>query len=214
MSDDLELFDSATFSQSLASHPQPWQLFRQALEHARLVLDSRFLDGHDIEELVQARTALIDQLLGQAWMHYGLENHSLPVALVAVGGYGRGELHPHSDIDILILMQQEPNPALASVISQFVTFLWDLGLEIGHSVRTLDECREEAANDLTVITNLLESRLVLGNRALFLQLEAAIGPLHMWDSRAFFLGKCEEQRLRHEKFNDTEYNLEIGRAHV
>lgn len=208
MSDDLELFDSATFSQSLASHPQPWQLFRQALEHARLVLDARFLDGQDIEALIEARTSLVDQLLGHAWMYYGLENHSLPVALVAVGGYGRCELHPHSDIDILILLQQEPNPALAAVISQFVTFLWDLGLQVGHSVRTLDECREEAANDLTVITNLLESRLILGSRTLYQQLEASIGPLHMWDSREFFLGKCSEQKRRHEKFNDTEYNLE------
>lgn len=205
---DLELFDSAAFHQNLSGHAQPRILFRQALEHARLVLDQRFLDGHDINQLVEARTCLIDQLLIQAWMYYGLENHSTGIALVAVGGYGRSELHPHSDIDLLILLQHEPNPALSEVIGQFLTFLWDLGLEIGHSVRTLEQCKEEAAKDLSVITNLLESRLILGNRPLFQQLCEAIGPLHMWSSREFFLGKCEEQKNRHERFNDTEYNLE------
>lgn len=205
---DLELFDSAAFHQNLSGHAQPRILFRQALEHARLVLDQRFLDGHDISQLVEARTCLIDQLLIQAWMYYGLENHSTGIALVAVGGYGRSELHPHSDIDLLILLQHEPNPALSEVIGQFLTFLWDLGLEIGHSVRTLEQCKEEAAKDLSVITNLLESRLILGNRPLFQQLCEAIGPLHMWSSREFFLGKCEEQKNRHERFNDTEYNLE------
>lgn len=205
---DLELFDSTAFHQNLSGHAQPRTLFRQALEHARLVLDQRFLDGHDINQLVEARTGLIDQLLIQAWMYYGLENHSTGIALVAVGGYGRSELHPHSDIDLLILLQHEPNPALSEAISQFLTFLWDLGLEIGHSVRTLEQCTEEAAKDLSVITNLLESRLILGNRPLFQQLCEAIGPLHMWSSREFFLGKCEEQKNRHERFNDTEYNLE------
>ena len=205
---DLELFDSTAFHQNLSGHAQPRTLFRQALEHARLVLDQRFLDGHDINQLVEARTSLIDQLLIQAWMYYGLENHSTGIALVAVGGYGRSELHPHSDIDLLILLQHEPNPALSEAISQFLTFLWDLGLEIGHSVRTLEQCTEEAAKDLSVITNLLESRLILGNRPLFQQLCEAIGPLHMWSSREFFLGKCEEQKNRHERFNDTEYNLE------
>lgn len=206
---DLELFDSTAFSQNLAGQAQhPRAVFRQALEHARLVLDQRFLDGHDIKELVLARTSVVDQLLSQAWMYYGLENHSTFTAMVAVGGYGRGELHPHSDIDLLILLQHEPNPALAEVISQFLTFLWDLGLEVGHSVRTVAQCREAAATDLTVITNLLESRLVLGNRALFQQLTEAIGPLHMWDSRTFFLAKCQEQKNRHERYNDTEYNLE------
>ena len=205
---DLELFDNATFSQSLNGQEQPWTVFRQALEHARLVLDQRFLDGHDINELVAARTAVIDQLLEQAWQHYHLEGHGTAVALIAVGGYGRGELHPHSDIDLLILLQDEPAAPLADVISQFVTFLWDLGLEIGHSVRTLAQCREEAAADLSVITNLLESRLVRGDQTLFKQLIDAIGPLHMWSSRDFFLGKCDEQKNRHERHNDTEYNLE------
>ena len=193
---DLELFDNATFSQSLNGQEQPWTVFRQALEHARLVLDQRFLDGHDINELVAARTAVIDQLLEQAWQHYHLEGHGTAVALIAVGGYGRGELHPHSDIDLLILLQDEPAAPLADVISQFVTFLWDLGLEIGHSVRTLAQCREEAAADLSFISNLLESRLVRGDQTLFKQLIDAIGPLHMWSSRDFFLGKCDEQKNR------------------
>lgn len=208
MSADPELFDGNTFSKELEGHPQPWQLFRQALEHARLVLDSRFLDGQDIHELILARTSLIDQLLSHAWVHFGLDSHSAPLALVAVGGYGRAELHPHSDIDLLLLLQQEPDPDTAELVSRFITFLWDLGLEIGHSVRTLDQCRQDAIGDLSVITNLVESRLIQGDPGLFWQLADAIGPQNMWDSREFFLGKCNEQRQRHEKFNDTEYNLE------
>ncbi|MDG4869376.1 nucleotidyltransferase domain-containing protein, partial [Guyparkeria sp. 1SP6A2] len=88
------------------------------------------------------------------------------IALVAVGGYGRGELHPHSDIDLLLLLEHDDDTPYREPLSAFVTFLWDIGLEIGHSVRSLNDCEREAEADVTVITNLLESRLIAGPETL------------------------------------------------
>lgn len=203
-----ELFDAQAFKQRLAGQKMPTSIFRDALQHARLVLDQRYLDQQDIHDLVHARTHVVDQLLSYAWMHYGLENHSTAITLIAVGGYGRGELHPYSDIDLLILLEYAPNTPLQSAISEFLTFLWDIGLAVGHSVRTLDECVTEAQAEQSTITNLIESRPLSGSRRLFEQLHERISPQHMWDSRAFFLIKRDEQKQRHHKYNDTEYNLE------
>src|SRR5690606_29458111 len=93
-------------------------------------------------------------------------------------------------------------------ISQFLTLLWDIGLEVGQSVRTISECQQEARADVTVITNLLESRLLVGEESLRQAMLEAVGPQHMWTSAEFFRAKRAEQHARHAKFNDTEYNLE------
>lgn len=206
--DKLVLFDAADFKLRLAQHDNQLDVFRSTLEHARLTLDQCFLDGRDIEQLVHARAMVVDQIISHAWIHFGLENHSNCLSLIAVGGYGRAELHPHSDIDLLVLMEHEPNTPLQEHIGQFLTFLWDIGLEVGHSVRTLAECLTEATNDLSIITNLMESRTVIGSHALHKTLSEQLGPQYMWPSEAFFLSKREEQRARHDKYNDTEYNLE------
>lgn len=203
-----QLLDPAAFRQHLAQADNQLEVFRQALEHARLTLDQHFLDGQDIASLLLARSQVVDQLISHAWMHYGLENHSTGLSLLAVGGYGRAQLHPFSDIDILVLLERTPNEPLQDLIGQFLAFLWDLGLEVGHSVRTLQQCAEEAAGDLSIITNLMESRRIAGSQQLFEQLNTAISPQHMWSSAEFFLGKKDERRARHNKYNDTEYNLE------
>jgi [protein-PII] uridylyltransferase len=150
---------------------------------------------------------LVDRTLGQLW-----EMNTLPrgAALVAVGGYGRGELFPHSDIDVLLLMPVSPSVAgddsLAPSVEGFITACWDVGLEIGSSVRTVDECAEEARRDVTVQTSLLEGRFLFGSRVRFDELRKS-SQLHM-DVPAFMTAKILEMRQRHTKYEDTPYALE------
>ena len=205
---DLELFNPEAFQHKLAEQAQPLSVFRSAIEHARMVLDQRFLDQQDIHDLVHARAWFVDQLLQHAWSLQSCPQGGCKLALVAVGGYGRAELHPHSDIDLLILLENEEHHYLHEQISSFLTLLWDIGLEVGHSVRTVQQCADEARNDLTVMTNLLESRLIWGEMPLLEAMREQTGPQYMWSSEQFFIGKIAEQRERHNKYNDTEYNLE------
>jgi [protein-PII] uridylyltransferase len=131
-------------------------------------------------------------------------------ALLAAGGYGRGELFPHSDVDVVVLLPNDldahADDALKSKIEAFITSCWDARLEIGSSVRTLDACLEEAAKDVTIQTALLESRHVAGNKALAKQFEKAFAAA--MDPQAFFVAKTLEMRQRHNKFENTPYSLE------
>lgn len=205
---DFELFEEHAFQQQLATDNNTLLTFRNAIENARMVLDQRFLDQEDIHDVVHARAWFIDQLLIQAWQAQDWTQGQCCIALVAVGGYGRAELHPYSDIDLLVLLEHEQHEHLHAGISSFLTFLWDIGLEVGHSVRTVQQCADEARDDLSIITNLLESRLVLGEQYLLDRMLEKTGPQYMWSSEEFFLGKRAELTARHEKYNDTEYNLE------
>ncbi|OGT18655.1 MAG: [protein-PII] uridylyltransferase, partial [Gammaproteobacteria bacterium RBG_16_57_12] len=202
----IPLFDAAAFDAQVRTASQPLAVFRNALKKGHHALKQAFYNGPPVTDLVLARAELVDQLLLQAWQ-YHLPNAE-DLALVAVGGYGRGELHPGSDIDIMILLPQERHAAPGEGIERFLTFLWDIGLEVGHSVRTLAECIEQGASDITIATNLMESRRLYGSRALYQQMCAATGPDSIWPSRAFFEAKWREQISRHHKFNDTAYNLE------
>ncbi len=181
--------------------------FRQSIGEHQAALAERFHAGEPVEHLVQSQAAFIDQLLCQVWRH-----HQLPdaggLALVAVGGYGRGELHPHSDIDLLLLGEEAAFEAHGEALQGFLTFLWDLKLDIGHSVRTLEDCIEQAGADITVATNLMESRLLLGDAALFQRMREVTDQSRLWPGRAFFEAKWAEQIERHRKYNDTAYNLE------
>jgi [protein-PII] uridylyltransferase len=180
--------------------------WRDLLNQAHEELKVRFVAEEPVEELVHARAALIDAVLREAWHRFcgAFEGW----ALVAVGGYGRGELHPASDIDILLLVPRAPDMAGSAAVERLVTFLWDIGLEVGHSVRTVAECAEESVGNVSVMTTLLESRLLAGSAQLLAQMREALGPERIWPVSRFFEAKVHEQTERHLKANDTAYNLE------
>jgi [protein-PII] uridylyltransferase len=182
------------------------EAYRDLLRRADEELKSRFLAEEAVEHLVHARAALVDTVLRQVW-HERLGSDDSR-ALVAVGGYGRGELHPCSDIDLLILVGAPPDGEQRGELERLIAFLWDIGLEVGHSVRTVAECAEESAADVSVMTTLLEARLLAGNVALLEQMRSALAPEHIWPVREFFEAKLREQTERHLKANDTAYNLE------
>ena len=160
-----------------------------------------------IHKVLRQLATHADKLLQQLWDQAGL---GAPCALLAVGGYGRGELFPYSDVDVLVLLPDAQglaeDAALLGRIEAFIGHCWDAGLEIGSSVRSLSECLDEAAKDVTVQTALLESRWIAGDPALAAQFKAAF--LAALDPRAFFVAKTLELRQRHTKFEDTPYALE------
>jgi len=163
--------------------------------------------ARSVHKLLRQLAAQTDGLLIQLWNQAGL---GAPCALLAVGGYGRGELFPYSDVDVLVLLpdaaDQMPDPERARRIEGFIGNCWDAGLEIGSSVRTLSECLGEAAKDVTVQTALLESRCICGDQALASAFKSAF--MAALDPRAFFIAKTLELRQRHTKFEDTPYALE------
>jgi [protein-PII] uridylyltransferase len=178
---------------------------RESLATASDDLKRRFEAGESVVDLVHARSALIDDLLVRLWNDHGLHGDA---ALVGVGGYGRGELHPGSDVDVMILLPESLPTASEEALSAFIRSLWDIGLEIGHSVRTVKQCFEEASADLTIATTLMEARLLAGPETLFLDMQAVIEPDKMWPSAVFFAEKRKEQIARHHLYHDTAYNLE------
>jgi len=199
------LLDNLRFDEALRRGADGIGACRDALRSADEVLRERFFAGTPAAELVHQRAALVDSVLTQLWYHHFGDNSQ--AALVAVGGYGRAELHPGSDIDILILLPEEES-SFAQPIERFLTFLWDVGLEVGHSVRTPLQCVTEAARDITVATTLQEARLLAGTKILFDEQRELCGPKHIWPGREFFEAKLREQTDRHHKYNDTAYNLE------
>ncbi|HZD51997.1 MAG TPA: [protein-PII] uridylyltransferase, partial [Woeseiaceae bacterium] len=180
---------------------------RAALAAAGASLTERFLADEPVTELVRLRAGIVDRVLEFLWRQHsgGLAD---TVALVAVGGYGRGELHPCSDVDIMLLCDDGLSQGGEQALASFVASLWDVGLEIGHSVRTVSQCRQQAESDVTVTTTLMEARLLAGPVRLMDALEEAIQPGSLWPSDAFFTAKREEQLQRHHRFDDTAYKLE------
>ncbi len=181
---------------------------RQALREADENYAERFRAGTSAAELVLERARLLDGVIARLWEHCLGSGGNESCTLIAVGGYGRGELHPGSDIDVLVLVEQQARDALAGDLETFITSLWDLGLDVGHSVRTPAECEVAAQGDITIITNLVEARYIAGARRLFNEFQENITNQRLWPSRDFFEAKLEEQRTRHAKFHDTAYNLE------
>ena len=168
-------------------------------------LTALFHAGRPIRELVNGRALLIDTILQSLWQdHVGNQE----ATLVAVGGYGRAELHPASDIDLLFLVPEERNEFLAESISGLITLLWDIGLCVGQSVRTVEECIEHARDDISIATNLLEARLLAGDSRLFDAMIEGTSPARIWPTDVFFAAKMEEQKERHLKYDDTAHNLE------
>jgi len=180
---------------------------RSLLDQCSAQLEERFLADEPVSHLVRLRAQLVDRVLIELWRHVAPQLES-QVALVAVGGYGRGELHPWSDVDIMLLLPDQMPKDGETALSEFVTVLWDVGLEIGQSVRTVGECHEQARADITVVTTLIESRLLCGPASLFEAMADAITPDKMWAPAEFFEAKREEQRMRHKRYDDTAYKLE------
>jgi [protein-PII] uridylyltransferase len=200
------LIDRGALEQALRGDVRAVKAFRDALKIANDQLAERFRRNEAIEALVADRARVIDDVILASWLHFA-ESVLDSADLVAVGGYGRGELHPQSDIDLLILIERASNKT-DDAIGRFLTFLWDIGLEVGHSVRTLGDCEAQARGDVTVLTTLMETRLLHGPGKLFTELPVRIGTDRMWNSAEFFHAKLAEQKARHARYHDTAYNLE------
>ena len=200
------LIEAAELSASPGSTTQAVERFRSVLSKAKTTLEQRFRVGRSIVLLVQEHAKAIDEILDAAWSQFNLEGNTQS-ALIAVGGYGRGELHPASDVDLLVVLAPDAARDVEERIRRFVTFLWDIGLEVGHSVRTVDECVALATEDVSVATNLMEARWLAGSRALLEQVRSRTSG-DIWSSARFFEAKLAEQLRRHHRFNDTAHNLE------
>ncbi len=192
---------------ALFAHPDYLQAFKQRLKQKDMQLQQQFNPFSSVSDLLKERSDCIDHLLATAWQHF-LAGLAGQLCLVAVGGYGRRELFPYSDIDILVVLDAKSADACSGPLADFFTFLWDIGLKPGQSVRTLDECISLAVADQTIMTSLMEIRLLAGSAALFEQLKDSTSPDRIWSSDHFFTAKMEEQRQRYAKFHDTAYNLE------
>ncbi|TDF39535.1 [protein-PII] uridylyltransferase [Alteromonadaceae bacterium M269] len=180
--------------------------FKRCINASYEWLDNEF-DTKSVDSLVVDRATFVDKLLNHSWTLCKLDN--IPqMSLVAVGGYGRGHLQPYSDVDLLILSEKGLDKSQEENLSQWITFLWDIGLDIGQSVRTIKETIHQAKKDITIATNLIESRLLNGCETTFDKLQSKIHGAQFWSSKDFFVAKYEEQQQRHTKFNGTAYNLE------
>ena len=181
---------------------------RRRISSSDSLLTQRFWAGEDVETIVRSRAEFFDQLIKDLWNRIKWpEGTGQHVALFAIGGYGRGELHPHSDIDLLILVDGDP-AEYREGIETFVQNLWDLKLNIGHSVRTIDQCQQEAKEDIATATSILERRLLAGTLALDRQVGRLFATDEIWPSARFFSAKVDEQRKRHDRYQDVDYNLE------
>lgn len=196
--------DSADFTEEISDLRE---FLRSSMEQADALLAERFWNREDVVELVHSRAWVVEQLLLLAWRKLVPFNDS--ISMVAVGGYGRGELHPNSDVDLLVLLDSNIDKTLLkNEIEAFVQLLWDAGFYLGHSVRTVSECAEDAKNDVATATSFMESRLLTGSMELLDQMLAETAPARIWNARAFFEAKYAEQKQRHERYHDTAYNLE------
>lgn len=176
---------------------------KERLNAERQAAIAEFQKNEKPEQLLKKLRQNVDAALTEAWKAFLMPPGN---SLVAVGGYGRGELFPYSDVDVLILLQEIPNTEMQRKLEALIQLFWNLGLDIGHSIRTIDECLSEAAADISVQTCLLEARLVTGNRSLLKRLQKQYDIA--MNAPAFFQAKTLEMRQRHLKYEDTPYSLE------
>ncbi len=177
--------------------------WRKRLQDSQSALRAAFESQGNAARMLRQHATVVDQLLRDLWQATGI---SPDICLVAVGGYGRGELYPHSDVDLLMLLPDQHAGDYDAALEPLIGRFWDIGLAVGHSVRTLQECVDEADKDITVQTNLLEARYLTGNRDLFRAMQDNLSQ-HL-DPQRFIDAKLLEQAHRHARFNDTAYNLE------
>ncbi len=189
------------------THLQLIKTLKNALGEADACLARKFEANDDVNQLVKARAWVVDQLILHAW--HALIPAGENVSLVAVGGFGRGELHPHSDVDLLILLEvSPPSEELRAAIEAFVTLLWDAGFYLGHSVRTVEACISEAKKEIATATSLMESRILSGSTQTQAEMMNATSASQVWSAAEFFDAKYAEQLSRHQQYHGTAYNLE------
>ncbi len=193
--------------QSLHDSKEAIRVGRQLLTNLQEQQWLRFESKAPIQHLISERTNFIDQLLRRVWKHHIGQTQRL--CLVAVGGYGRAELHPFSDIDILILIPEEgANAEEQRQLETFITYLWDIGLQVGHAIRSLKDCYDMGKSDLSTATNYIEARWLIGHYEDFDQLRQLWRKRDFWPSRDFFKAKVDEQIARHNKAHDVLAQLE------
>ena len=160
-----------------------------------------------IEFFLNKRSENIDNLIREIAIQTRL-NSINDFGIFSVGGYGRGELHPYSDIDLLLLSKSNLSKSDQKKIELFISILWDLDFEVGHSVRTIEQARNQAREDLYTMTNMLEFRILFGNETLHKEYLKIIDTKNLWRNKSFIQAKIQEQTQRHDSFNNTSYNLE------
>ncbi len=181
------------------------QSARQRLADFDAELAQRFDRHEPVRELNRDRSAFMDQLVGEAWR---MNLPDSPVCLIAVGGYGRQSLYPQSDVDLLMLIEPAERRTQADAIAKFVAMLWDARIPISHAVRTQSEAAQACSDDITVLTALMDARVLAGDTRRFDGVQSDTSTEHMWSEAAYFSAKREELRTRHARFNDTAENLE------
>ncbi|MCK4841225.1 MAG: [protein-PII] uridylyltransferase [Methylococcales bacterium] len=180
---------------------------KQLIKQNHEQLNLKFNPEKDVRHLLFENASFFDNILKLCWNHF-LKQHASRLCLIATGGYGRKELFPNSDLDILILLEQSDTSDLQDKLSEFSNFLWDIGLKPGQSVRTITQSIQTASDDQTIMTSLLETRLISGSKLLYTELKNKISPKEIWPPKQFFAAKMQEQQLRYAKYHDTAYNLE------
>ncbi|MDC2963774.1 [protein-PII] uridylyltransferase [Gammaproteobacteria bacterium] len=186
---------------------------KEAIRVAKAKLSFAFYENSETKIIINEYSNFISEVLGLAWDEFSWTENNKSwrksrISLLAVGGFGRKELLPHSDIDILILLERNDVHLNKDNIQSFVTLLWDVGLNVGHSVRSLRDCKQEALSDVTSLTSMSEARVIRGNLILLQKLDALLHPKKIWQKKKFYLAKANEQKIRHEKSDYTEYSLE------
>ena len=194
-----------------AARPAYLQLFRDTFRQGRGFLRQRYQAGASGREIVRGHALLTDRLLQHLWRlladYLEPERRRMPLCIAAVGGYGRAELHPHSDVDLLLLHGDTAEGALAFA-EPLLHFLWDVGLPVSQALRTPEQCVADAGEDLTIQTSLLEARLLAGDEDLYREFHDRFRAGALTDGDAFTAAKQEEQRVRHARYGGPVYNLE------
>ena len=184
---------------------------RSRITAARLALKKAHAEqSTPIQTLITDYTQAIDNIILDVWR---LSPILEKCALIAVGGYGRTELFPYSDIDILVLTPNESSKKIETACEKFIQALWDLQLEIGHSIRTIEQCVSLARDDVTIMTSILDKRYLAGDKALDETLTERINNHQLWGRKQFFEAKCQEQKQRYQKYGDSGFNLQPDIKH-
>ncbi|MBL26868.1 MAG: [protein-PII] uridylyltransferase [Rhodospirillaceae bacterium] len=191
-------------------------LLKRSLEEGRKELEHRLESGTAGPQITAGHAYLIDQIIGVLFEFavtrvYPVSNPTAAdrIALVAVGGYGRGEMAPFSDVDLLFLIPYKQTPRGDQIVEYVLYMLWDLGLQVGQSVRSVDECLSRAKRDITIRTNLLEMRFLWGEQSLFSELERRFKrELIAGSGPEFLTAKLGERDERHGRMGDSRYVVE------